>query len=208
MLGFAVLVPGCAGLSTDGVPETGDKPVVATCQQLVCWHASWGVSWQPALAGTAVLERGASTLCESTLLAARTPSSPAAGALWPTSLRPAPAGPKQLLWVGAGFLSCRGASSLSASRAQSSPGAAFAPLACRDQAVCPGIPGEGTPELLTGRPLLAASNPQGGGQGRMGCAEPERSSSASWLFSILTTVLAHQLLWEMLCHRACERLCV
>ena len=37
----------------------------------------------------------------------------------------------------------------------------------------------------------------------MGCAEPERSSSASWLFSILTTALAHQLLWEMLCHRAC-----
>lgn len=133
------------------------------------------------------------------------PPPPLQGALWPTALRPAPLGPGRLLWVGAGYLSCPGASSLSASRALNSPGAAFAPLACRDQAVCPGIPGE----LLTGRPLLAAFNPQGGGQGRMGCAEPERCSPASWLFSILTTaLLAHQLLWEMLCHRACERVCV
>ena len=33
--GFAMLVQGCAGLSTAGVPETGNKLVVAACQQLV-----------------------------------------------------------------------------------------------------------------------------------------------------------------------------
>lgn len=50
--------------------------------------------------------------------------------------------------------------------------------------------------------------PRGGGQGRMRCAEPMRYSPGAWLLSILTTaLLAHQLLREMLCHRACERVC-